>query len=723
MSETTPTTETVVEGQSAASFDFNALLAGVMPAAKNTKSILFRSDTGMAFGVVAILFILLFPMPPMILDILFAVSIIFSVLVLMTALFIQTPLEFSSFPTILLVATMLRLSLNLASTRLILSDGHTGSAAAGQVIEAFGNLIMRGNFVIGIIVFAILIIVNFIVITKGSGRIAEVAARFTLDAMPGKQMAIDADLSAGLINEDDARSRRKKLEDESSFFGSMDGASKFVRGDAIAGLLITFINVLGGIIIGVAQMDMSMGDAAQAYTILTVGDGLVSQIPALIVSTAAGLLVSKAGVREATDKVIGRQFTNYPKALIVSGIVMLGIALLPGIPILPFLFFAGLAIAGARFQMKRKITDDQAKQQEEESATQQAEVKAGEEPISQTLQIDELRIEIGYNLLPLINDDNANEDRLTQQIKALRRQLAAEYGFVVPSVRLVDNLQLKPNEYVIKVKEIDSGRGEVHAEEYMIINAAEGEFDFPGKSGVEPTFGLPCLWVSGRYTEEATLQGLTVVDAATVIITHLTEIIKANMSDLLSYGDVQNLLQDLPKSQQKLLEDIVPAQVNITTIQRVLQSLLNEKISIRDLGTILEAIAEMTGTTTNVAVVTEYVRARLARQISANHTGDNGYLPVIALSPNWERQFAESIQGEGDDKILIMPPSALQDFVNAAYQAFDAAAQKEELPVILTSAEVRRHVRGVIERFRPQATILSQNEIHPQTKIKTIERL
>ncbi len=701
---------------------FANILAGSQPFGDNIKKMLLQGDTAMAFGVIAILFVLLFPMPAMALDALFAVSIIFSVLILMTALFIQTPLEFSAFPTVLLVATMMRLALNLASTRLILSNGHNGGDAAGNVIEAFGNLIMRGNFVIGIIIFAILIIVNFIVITKGSGRIAEVAARFTLDAMPGKQMAIDADLSAGLIDEAEAKTRRKKLEDESSFFGSMDGASKFVRGDAIAGLLITFINVIGGIIIGVAQMDMSMGDAAQAYTLLTVGDGLVSQIPALIVSTAAGLLVSKAGVRESTDKVLGRQFTNYPKALGMSGIVMVLLSLLPGIPMLPFVTLGAVAGAGAWFAHK--------KQQEEliagEISSQQAAVneseEQAEEPISQTLQIDDLRIEIGYSLLPLINAE-VEEDRLTQQIKALRRQFAADYGFVIPSVRLLDNLQLGPHDYTIKIKEVESGSGAVFPNEYMVMDPAGTEADIPGTRGVEPTFGLPCVWVNAANREEATLRGLTVVDSATVLITHLTELLKANMPDLLSYANVQNLLNDLPKNQQKLLEDIVPSQVTITGIQRVLQSLLAEQVSIRDLQTILEGIAEATATTGNMNMVTEHVRSRLARQICAGNTGPNGYLPVITLSPKWETNFLESQSGDGEEKILTMAPSMLQDFVTLVRDVFENAAMTGEIPVLLTSPQVRRHVRGIVERFRPQTVVLSQNEIHPRAKLKTLDRI
>ena len=435
-----------------------------------------RGDLALAFGVMTILVVLIMPMPPLMLDIFLAVSIIFSVLVLMTALFIHKPLEFSAFPTVLLIATMMRLALNLASTRLILADGHTGPDAAGEVIEAFGSFVMGGNFVIGLIVFAILVIVNFVVITKGSGRIAEVAARFTLDAMPGKQMAIDADLSAGLIDEAEARRRRKELEDESSFFGAMDGASKFVRGDAIAGLLITFINIIGGIIIGVAQMGLSFGEAGHAYTLLTVGDGLVSQIPALIVSTAAGLLVSKAGVTGAADKALVDQLSGYPKALGMSAFVMAVLALLPGIPPLPFLALAGGAgyLAWRAGQKQKQAAIEERAKEVMQKAKKDA--TPAEEPISKSLRIDDLRIELGYALLGLIQEGEGS-DKLTEQIKALRRALAAELGFVMPSVRLLDNMQLGANDYIIKVKEVESGSGQVFAGQFMAMNPAGGAVD------------------------------------------------------------------------------------------------------------------------------------------------------------------------------------------------------------------------------------------------------
>ncbi|MBA5775714.1 flagellar biosynthesis protein FlhA [Stappia sp. F7233] len=677
-----------------------------------------NGDLGLAFGVMVILVLLILPMPAVMLDMFLAISIVFSVLILMTGLFIQQPLEFSSFPTVLLIATMLRLALNLASTRLILANGHEGTSAAGHVIEAFGSFVMGGNFVIGIIVFAILVIVNFVVITKGSGRIAEVAARFTLDAMPGKQMAIDADLSAGLIDEQDARQRRKNLEDESAFFGAMDGASKFVRGDAIAGLLITFINIIAGIIIGVAQKELSFGDAAQTYTLLTIGDGLVSQIPALIVSTAAGILVSKAGVRGAADKALASQFTGYPKALGMSSFVMVVLAMLPGIPVVPFLGIAGLAgwlaLRSGRQLKEQEVEKEVAKQIAEQPAA------PAEPPISDALRMDELRIELGYALLPMINGNGPESDQLTEQIKALRRQIAGDMGVVMPPVRILDNIQLGANDYMIKVKEVEAGRGQIFPRHYMVMDPQGGQVKLPGTHTTEPTFGLPATWVEGQYREDAALRGYTVVDPATVLATHLTETIRTNIAELLSYADVQKLLKELPAEQGKLVEDIVPSQITISGIQRVLQAILNERISIRDLGTILEGIAEASGFSRNPATIAEHVRTRLARQICAANLAPGGYLPLVSLSPQWEQAFLESIVGDGEDRHLAMAPSRLQEFVKGVKDAFEAAAQAGEVPVLLTSAQTRPFVRSIVERFRAHTTVMSQAEIHSKVRLKTV---
>jgi flagellar biosynthesis protein FlhA len=677
-------------------------------------TMLRRSDIALAVGMMAILVVLILPLPPLLLDFALAVSITFSVLILMTSLFIHAPLEFSAFPTVLLIATMLRLALNLASTRLILARGHEGTDAAGHVIEAFGRFVMGGNFVIGIIVFTILVIVNFVVITKGSGRIAEVAARFHLDGMPGKQMAVDADLNAGLIDEKEARRRRKNLEDESGFFGAMDGASKFVRGDAIAGLLVVLINVIGGMVIGIVQQGLTFAEAAHTYTLLTVGDGLVTQVPALIVSTAAGLLVSKAGISGAADKALLGQLSGYPKALGMSAAVMLVMGLLPGIPMVPFLALGGGA-AGRADVIDRRNKQAAAEEAKKAEAGKPA---AAEEPVSAALKLDDLKIELGYALLPLVNAPDGS-DRLTEQIKALRRSLAAEMGFIMPAVRILDNVQLDANSYVIKIKEVESGTGKVWHGQYMVMDPAGGQVTLPGLHTSEPTFGLPATWIDAALREEASVKGYTVVDAATVLATHLTELIKTNMSELLSYGEVQKLIRELPKEQGELLKDIVPAQITISGIQRVLQILLAERVSIRDLPTILEGIADGVAATRNPAILAEHVRARLARQLCAQHTSA-GYLPIIALTARWEQAFAESIVGQGDDRNLAMQPSKLTEFINLVREKFEQAARDGEAPVLVTSPGIRPFVRGIIERFRAQTSVLAQSEIHPRARLKTV---
>jgi flagellar biosynthesis protein FlhA len=690
-----------------------------LPALSRALELLRHGDVALALGIACILVVLILPMPSWMLDISLAVSMTFSVLILMTVLFIARPLDFSSFPTVLLIATMLRLALNLASTRLILTDGHEGTDAAGQVIQAFGNFVMGGNFVIGIIVFGILVIVNFIVITKGSGRIAEVSARFSLDAMPGKQMAIDADLSAGLIDENEARNRRKTLEDESNFFGSMDGAAKFVRGDAIAGLLITFINVVGGIVIGVAQNDLSFAEAAQVYTLLTVGDGLITQIPAIIVSTGAGLLVSKSAAVGSADKALFGQLGGYPKALGLSSFLMLSLALLPGIPAVPFLLLSGVAGGFAWSSARREDAVAEAAAQEAVAAAEAAPV--AEEPISNALQIDNLRLELGYGLLPMINAEGGQ--RLTDQIKGLRRQLAQDAGFVLPSVRIQDNLQLPANTYVVRVKEIEAGRGELRPNMLLVMDPKGEQIPLSGEETVEPTFGLPAMWVDGGAREEALFRGYTVVDPPTVITTHLTELVKDNMAELLSYAETQKLLDELDEDQQKLIADLVPNQISVGGLQRVLQNLLAERISIRDLPAILEGVSEACGYTRNVTGITEHVRARLGRQISSSQINEQGFIPMLTLSPEWEQAFAEAIVGEGEDRQLSMAPTKLQEFIRLVRSGFEQHAMMGEAPVLLTSPGIRPYVRSIVERFRPATVVMSQNEVHPKVQIKTLGQI
>jgi flagellar biosynthesis protein FlhA len=673
-------------------------------------------DMALAGGVIAIIAMLILPMPGWLLDMGLALSITLSVMILMTALFIEKPLELSAFPTILLIATMLRLGLNLASTRLILGHGHEGPDAAGGVIGAFGEFLMGGETIIGLTIFIILVVINFVVITKGAGRIAEVAARFSLDSMPGKQMAIDADLSAGMINEEQAKQRRADVEAESGFYGAMDGASKFVKGDAIAGLLITAINIVVGLGIGVISHGVPVGEAFRTYTVLTAGDGLVSQIPALIVSTAAGLLVSKGGVAGKTGAALGDQLGRYPKAFGMVSFLMGALALMPGLPFVPFAAFSALS-GWVAWEMSKRATA-KAAQERLKAAQEVAQSQAVEQPIAETLAIDAVRIEIGYALLPMINDDT-REPRLDDQVRALRRQMATEYGFVLPSVRIIDNMGLKPNEYVISIKETEAARGEIKLEKLLLINPGGGPVGLPGDVTKEPVFGLPALWIDRELRDEASFRGLTVVDCGTIIATHLTELVKENIADLLSYTETQKLLTEVHRESEKLVADIIPSKVSVSSVQRILQNLLAEGISIRDVPTILEGIAESAPLSNNLTTITEHVRSRLARQISAQQVRGDA-IPVVTLSADWDQAFADSILGAGDDRQLAMAPSALQQFIGAVRETYDRLAQDGEIPCLLTSPSIRPFVRSIIERVRPATVVLSQNEIHARARIRAL---
>lgn len=682
------------------------------PTGKDMLGWVARGEVGMAAGVIGVILLLILPIPPFLMDMLLAISLISSVLILMTALMMKKPLDFAIFPTVLLVSTLYRLGLNLASTRLVLTNGHEGEDAAGAIIQAFGSLMMSGSFIIGVIVFAILLVVNFVVITKGSTRIAEVSARFTLDSMPGKQMAIDADLSSGLIDETEAKRRRKELEQESTFFGAMDGASKFVRGDAVAGLIIVFINVIGGILIGMLQHGMEAGAAATTYIQLTIGDGLVTQVPAIIISIAAGFLVSKAGVEGSADKALVQQLATNPVSLGVVSAASGLIGLIPGMPILPF---AALSLGAGfmawrlgRARLKPKV----------EPVVETRPAEDVEEPIATALAIDEVKIELGYSLLGLINELEGR--RLTDQVRALRRALAQEYGFVMPPVRILDNMRLPTQGYAIRIKEMEAGAGEVRLGALMAMDPSGRQVELPGEHTREPAFGLPATWIDESLREEATFRGYTLVDPSTVVTTHLTEILKDNMADLLSYAEVQKLLREVGPEEKKLVEELIPSVVSTTTLQRVLQALLRERVSIRDLPTILEGLAEAAPHTPSVTQLVEHVRGRLARQLCWQHRGDDGALPIVTLSPDWEQAFAESLIGQGEDRQLAMAPSRLQDFIRAVRDVFERAAMAGETPVLLTAAHSRPFVRSIIERFRGQTVVMSQNEVHPRARLRTV---
>ena len=664
------------------------------------------SDVGLALGVIALLAVLVVPLPTVLLDLGLALSVTASVLVLMVAIFLGRPLDFTSFPTLLLLTTLLRLSLNVATTRLILSHGHEGPAAAGHVVQAFGGFLMGGDVVIGVILFAILLVVNFMVITKGSGRIAEVAARFSLDAMPGKQMAIDADLGSGLINEATARVRRRELEEESGFYGAMDGAAKFVRGDAIAGLLITVINIFGGLAIGLVRHGMAFGDAASTFTTLTVGDGLVSQIPALLVSTAAGIVVTKGGVEGPADAALVRQLGGSAKPLMMASGAAAVLALMPGLPALPFLALAGLAGGGAWFRHTNPVV----------VAEVVAPTAAVEAPVGEALRIDSIRLELGFGLLGMAGGE---APRLTEQIKGLRRSIAGEMGFVLPQVRIQDNLELEADAYTIRLKEIEVGRGVLRPTQLLAMDPGGGLPDLVGERTTEPAFGLPALWIEPALREEAGLRGCTVVDPASVLATHLTELVRDGMAELLSHAETAKLLEELPREHQKLVAELIPAQITTGGVQRVLQALLAERVSLRDLPTILEGIHEGCALGLRaIPALAGHVRVRLARQLCDANTGPGGFVPLVTLSASWEQAFAESLVGPPEDRQLAMAPSRLGEFMQAFRAAFEQPSA--EGAVLLCSGGVRPHVRAIVERLRPSTPVMSQAEVHPRARIRTV---
>jgi flagellar biosynthesis protein FlhA len=635
------------------------------------------------------------------------------VLILMVSLWIQTPLDFNSFPTLLLVVTMLRLALNVSSTRLILSEGHQGTGAAGKVIEGFAGFIVGGDYVIGIVIFAILVTINFIVITKGSTRIAEVAARFSLDAMPGKQMAIDADLGAGVIDEDEARSRRKVLEEESAFFGAMDGASKFVRGDAVAGIIITLINVIGGILIGMTSHSLSISQAAANYTVLTIGDGLITQIPALVVSLAAGLLVTKGGTRGAANEVVLAQLGGFPKALYMAAALCFGVGWLPGFPVAVFLPLSAAMAAMGYVMQKHAESVKQAEQAAAEFAESQEQSK--EETVFDLLQVDDVRLNLGTGLVPLITSQNA---ALPGKVKSLRNLFIKDFGFVLPPVRIKDDNTLPPNTYSVSLNEVETARGDVRPMMMMVIDPEGSQIDLPGEQTREPTFGLNAVWVDEARASEAELMGLTVVDPESVITTHLTEIIKEHMPEILNYSATQELIEGQSKEYQKLLSD--SGSSSAVMLLHVLQALLAERISIRNLPRIIEAIAEATATTQNIRQVVEHVRGKLSKQICQSLIDSHGHVPVITRGADWERELTNSVSNANGEETFIMSPQRVQEFVLAARQEIQRFSSGDHWPALLVSPSVRPYVRSIFERVSPMTQIISHNEVHRKASLRTM---
>jgi flagellar biosynthesis protein FlhA len=660
------------------------------------------SSAMMALCVIGILVVMMVPLPTIMLDLLLSLSII----ILLMSMYVLKPLDFSVFPPVLLTVTLLRLSLNVASSRLILLHGNEGTHAAGQVIKAFGTFVVGGNYVVGMIVFSVLVLINFIVITKGATRVAEVSARFTLDAMPGKQMSIDADLNSGLISETDARLRRREIEDEANFYGAMDGASKFVRGDAIAGVIIVFVNIIGGLIVGVLQKGMPVVDAARNYTLLTIGDGLVTQVPALIVSTAAGMLVTRSAASAELGEEIERQIFTNPKALGTTALVLFTFALIPGMPKLSFMIVSILvgAIAYKRYQATEPTVEE--KEAEPAPAAESTEILT---------PLDPLGLEVGYGLISLVDVNQGGE--LLQRIKALRRQIALEMGFIVPAIHIRDNLQLKPNEYAILIKGIEIVRGELMPGYHLAITSEERGVKIPGIETREPAFNLPAVWIPDRDKESVQAKGFVVVDPATVVTTHLTEIIKSNIDGLLGRREVQALLDNLAVSYPKVVDEMVPKLVNIGTLQKVLQKLLRERVSIRDLLTIIETLVDYTTMTKNVDILTGYVRQGLARAITRQYQDQEGNISVIMVSPELEDMVSQSVQHLEYESFISPDPNMVKQVIQNMQRFVGNFVARGLQPVVLCSPNIRIHLRKVLEQFLPNVAVLSHNEITHDVKI------
>ncbi len=676
-------------------------------------SLVKHPDILMSVGVVGILMVMLVPLPRFFLDLLLSFNITLSIIILLVGMQVRRPLEFSVFPSILLMVTLLRLALNIASTRLILLHGNEGAAAAGEVIRAFGNFVVGGNYTVGLVVFTILVIINFVVITKGAGRVAEVAARFTLDAMPGKQMAIDADLNAGLINDKEARQRRKEIAQEADFYGAMDGSSKFVRGDAVAAVVITLVNILGGLTIGVLQQGMTLAAAAQTYTLLTVGEGLVAQVPALIVSTAAGIVITRAASEVNLGFEITRQVLISPKAIGTASGILLAMGLVPGLPHLAFLALGSLT-GWMAFQLNehQKVA---AAAPEPESP----QVKA-EEAATQVVPLDLMEVQVGYGLIGLV--DGGQGGALLDRIKGLRRQFAEQMGFVLPPIHIRDNLQLRPNEYAALLKGVELAKSEVMPAHVLAIDPGTAQRGvIHGLPTKEPAFGLPAMWVPEQQREQAQMAGYTVVDPGSAIATHLSELIKRHAHELLGRQEVQGLLDQLGKNHPKLVEEVIPNLIPLGTLVRVLSHLLREGVPIRDLRTILETIADHAASTKDADILTEVARQALGRTITKQYLAPDGSLPIIGLDPRLDRTLADQANAVGQGNQWVPDPLVAQKLLSALKQAAERMVGRGHQPVILCSPSLRRHLRKLTDRILHSVPILGLNEVDSVTRLQAME--
>lgn len=674
-----------------------------------------NTDLLIAFGLLAVLAVMLIPLPAFMLDVALTFSLALSLLILLVSIYTKRALDFKSFPSLLLLTTLYRLSLNVATTRVVLTHGHEGPQAAGDVIKAFGNFVVGNNYVIGFVVFIILIVINFIVITKGSGRVAEVAARFTLDAMPGKQMSIDADLNAGLINESEARRRRKEIEQEADFYGAMDGASKFVRGDAIAGIIITVINILGGLMIGVIQKGLDVSTAAKYYTMLTIGDGLLSQIPALIISTAAGIIVTRSSTNEENmGAEVANQLLVSPRAIYISSTVLALLGLVPGLPTFPFLSMAILLSSVGWVIGKYKSEEVMAEKKKADAAA----AAPKKENVETLLPLDMVELEVGYGLINVVESEQSGD--LLERIVSIRKQFALDLGIVVPSIHIRDNLQLAPGEYRLLIKGNRVGGGTLKPDYLLAMDPGNVSTRVEGIATREPAFGLDAIWISASRKEEAEMAGYTVVDLPTVMATHLTEIIRTHAHELLGRQEVSALIENFKKTHPKVVEELIPDLLSLGSVVRVLQNLLKEQISIRDLLTVFETLADEGGRTKDIEVLTESARKALSRSITAKYTTEQGNIPVMTLHPQVEEMISNSLLQTEQGVQLVMDPSSAHQLINQIAHTVEGHPEIAGQPLLLTSPTSRRHIYKLTSRFIPQLIVLSHNELTTDAHIKSV---
>ncbi|MGZ6466613.1 MAG: flagellar biosynthesis protein FlhA [Bdellovibrionota bacterium] len=673
-----------------------------------------NADLLMAVGLIGILVLMIVPLPPFMIDIFLTLSIAVSMVLLLTSTYAKKPLDFSVFPSLLLTITLFRLALNVATTRLVLLHGpEQGTAAAGAIIRAFGDFVVGGNYAVGLVVFIILVIINFVVITKGAGRVAEVAARFTLDAMPGKQMAIDADLNAGVINEQEARKRRANVAQEADFYGAMDGASKFVRGDAIAGIMIVIVNIVGGIIIGTIQKGMPVAEAAQTFVLLTVGDGLVSQIPALIISTAAGLIVTRAGSGNNLTDDLGTQLTSQPKAIGVASGTMGVIALIPGIPALPFL---GISLALGYWAYS--ISKGRDEKLVTEAAAAKEKGKEGSEKIESLLPMDILELEVGYGLISIVDPEQNGE--LLTRINQIRRQFALDMGVIIPSLRIRDNLQLNPGQYNVLLKGVSIGQGELMVDHMLAMDPGNVAEPVAGIATTEPAFGLPALWISANNKDAATMNGYTVVDLSTVMATHLTELLKKHLPELFGRQELQTLLDNFKEQYPKLVEDLIPNLMQPVMLLKVMQNLLREQVPVRDMRTIMESLLEVAAQTKDPIALTEAARAGLHRSITMRLLGSSGELAILTLDRQIEETIASSIVNTDRGHELATDPDFVRRLLGSLNLDVARSLEQYSQAVVLCSPSIRYHFKKLVERFIPSLIVLSHNEIAPNVNLKSI---